>query len=215
MANWKKVDADKLDADLTSVADAIRERTGTTEELDFPGGFVSAVENIQDYRGLFDGSSTEITVPNGITNLRNSAFKAMKILKTVHLPEGLTVIDNAAFWDCYALTRIQLPTTVKSLPAQVFAYCGVLQVVDGYVTEFSGTQCLMGCWSCGTVILRDAETVCTLANTNNFQGTPIEKGTGYVYVPRALVDSYKAATNWSTYASQIRAIEDWPDKVGG
>ena len=25
----------------------------------------------------------------------------------------------------------------------------------------------------------------------------------------ALVDSYKAATNWSTYADQIRALEDY------
>ena len=39
--------------------------------------------------------------------------------------------------------------------------------------------------------------------------------TGYIYVPRALVNSYKAATNWSTFASQIRAIEDYPDITGG
>ena len=39
--------------------------------------------------------------------------------------------------------------------------------------------------------------------------TLIGKGTGYIYVPRALVDSYKVATNWSTYASQFRALEDY------
>ena len=35
------------------------------------------------------------------------------------------------------------------------------------------------------------------------------------YVPTSLVDTYKSATNWSTYAEQIRAIEDYPEITGG
>lgn len=31
------------------------------------------------------------------------------------------------------------------------------------------------------------------------------------YVPSALVEEYKSAPNWSTYAEQIRAIEDYPE----
>ena len=38
---------------------------------------------------------------------------------------------------------------------------------------------------------------------------PIASGAGYIYVPAALVDSYKVATNWSTYAAQFRALEDY------
>ena len=49
----------------------------------------------------------------------------------------------------------------------------------------------------------------TLSNTNAFSSTPIASGTGYIYVPRALVDSYKAASKWSTYANQFRALEDY------
>ena len=40
-------------------------------------------------------------------------------------------------------------------------------------------------------------------------------GTGFVYVPAESVDTYKSATNWSTYAEQIRAIEDYPEITGG
>lgn len=47
MAYDKVIDSLKLDADLTSVADAIRTKSGTKGELDFPDGFVSAVEEIQ------------------------------------------------------------------------------------------------------------------------------------------------------------------------
>ena len=55
----------------------------------------------------------------------------------------------------------------------------------------------------------------TAANTNLFVGNwsgndgPIMKGEGYIYVPRALVDSYKVATNWSSWATQFRALEDY------
>ena len=58
-------------------------------------------------------------------------------------------------------------------------------------------------------------TMAKLDNTNTFNSTPIASGTGYIYVPAALVDNYKAATNWSTYANQIRAIEDYPEICGG
>jgi hypothetical protein len=63
-----------------------------------------------------------------------------------------------------------------------------------------------------TLILR-GDTVCTLSATNAFTSTKIASKTGYIYVPRALVDNYKAATNWSGY--QFRAIEDYPEICGG
>lgn len=47
MATYKPVDVDKLESDLTSIADAIRLKAGTTETLSFPDDFVSAVEGIQ------------------------------------------------------------------------------------------------------------------------------------------------------------------------
>lgn len=60
-----------------------------------------------------------------------------------------------------------------------------------------------------TALILSSSTICTLSNTQALTGTPIKSGTGYIYVPRALVDSYKTATNWSTYAAQFRALEDY------
>jgi hypothetical protein len=45
--NYRIVDADKLDDDLTNVANAIREKGGTSDTLNFPDGFVAAVEAIK------------------------------------------------------------------------------------------------------------------------------------------------------------------------
>lgn len=46
MAYDKVVDSAALDADLTSVADAIRSKGGTSEQLSFPAGMASAINAI-------------------------------------------------------------------------------------------------------------------------------------------------------------------------
>lgn len=46
MAVDKFVDSTQLDADLTSVANAIRTKGGTSAQLAFPAGFVSAIQSI-------------------------------------------------------------------------------------------------------------------------------------------------------------------------
>ena len=45
-----------------------------------------------------------------------------------------------------------------------------------------------------------------LASSNALVGTLIADGTGEIFVDPSLVESYKTATNWSTYASVIEAI---------
>ena len=53
MATYKVVDADQLDADLKTVADALRVRAGYHESttLKFPSGFVKAIREIGNRRG--------------------------------------------------------------------------------------------------------------------------------------------------------------------
>lgn len=65
MAFDKVIDSAVLEANLTSVADAIRAKSGTSEALAFPSGFVAAVEEL-DGGGLnFEviGGTTEPTNP--------------------------------------------------------------------------------------------------------------------------------------------------------
>ena len=47
MALDKAIDSAQLDANLTTIADAIRTKGGTSDALVFPAGFVSAVQAIQ------------------------------------------------------------------------------------------------------------------------------------------------------------------------
>jgi hypothetical protein len=105
------------------------------------------------------------------------------------LPKA-TVLTEAAFHHCPNLKFADLPVCTR---------------IDTYVFGETPLE---------TLILR-ANTVCRITGTNQPLGTLILAGTGYVYVPSALIEDYKVATNWSTYASQLRAIEDYPEICGG
>lgn len=62
MAVDKLVDSSQLDADLTSVANAIRTKGGTSAQLAFPAGFVSAIDAIQTGGGGTDYTVREVNV---------------------------------------------------------------------------------------------------------------------------------------------------------
>lgn len=81
MANYKIVDSDQLDADLSLVAGAIRNKSGTSDNLVFPTGFVSAVNAISSNGGnnglpigitaLASGTHTCATDPLGVLKIRH------------------------------------------------------------------------------------------------------------------------------------------------
>lgn len=60
-----------------------------------------------------------------------------------------------------------------------------------------------------TLVLR-ASDVCSLGSTNTLKNSSIANGEGYIYVPDNLVNSYKTATNWSTYTDQIKSLNELP-----
>lgn len=65
----KIVDSVQLDANLTSIANAIRERNGTSEQISFPDGFVTAI-NALETGGAFTVNSTNLhDTSTDITNI--------------------------------------------------------------------------------------------------------------------------------------------------
>lgn len=84
------------------------------------------------------------------------------------------------------------------------------------------TEHFRKCYNLKALILAGDESVCSLIDKNAFYETPMaplsnqpiannikQKREGYIYVPRALLESYKTTTNWSYYADSFRAIEDY------
>lgn len=127
--------------------------------------------------------------------------------------DRVTTIGAYAFYKV-PVTSVDFPN-VTGIIEGAFYYCKNLETINFPKLKNMGVSSFLNCQKLVTVILRKVDGICTLSSTSIFKNTPIESGTGYVYVPAALVNSYKAATNWTVYANQIRAIEDYPDICGG
>ena len=102
MAVDKAVDSNAFDAKLTSVADAIRAKGGTTLTMSFPSGMVAAINEIEtdsgdnvksvnnitpDTSGNVSISGTSIPVSSSDTTTISSALDS-KMLKIEDLPSG-------------------------------------------------------------------------------------------------------------------------------
>ena len=68
-------------------------------------------------------------IPNTVTSVGPSAFRANTALTSIDLPESITMIDNYAFFECSALSSITLPASLTSLGQRVFYNCVGLQSI--------------------------------------------------------------------------------------
>lgn len=115
-------------------------------------------------------------------------------------------LGTSYFYGCSNLSEVDC-SSVTDVGSGAFRGCTQLQLLDLPAATNISTNAFYGDTLLTTLILRHSA-VCKLSSTSAFTGTPIESGTGYIYVPDDLVDSYKIATNWSTYANQIKAISE-------
>ena len=119
--------------------------------------------------------------------------------------------DNIRFIGKYGLymsgylTSIKLPR-VEMIMDEAFSNGG-LQTADLPMCRFIGNNAFR--YTKLTTLILRSEELCILYSQFSLWDTNIKNGTGYIYVPRKLVDIYKVYTNWSTFASQFRALEDY------
>lgn len=147
----------------------------------------------------------------------------------VEIRSDVEKIGDYAFYNCLQLTTADFPVT-KSIGLYAFRGCSQLTTADFPIATSIGNGVLYncsklttadfpavtsiemyafrGCSKLNALALR-SQSLCSLSNSNAILGTPISSGTGYIYVPSSLVDTYKSETNWSTYATQFRALEDY------
>ena len=98
--------------------------------------------------------------------------------------ENVTIIGTFAFAVKDKLTLVDVPN-VANIGANAFLWTDALK----------------------TLILRK-NSVCNLEATNALTGTQFYYNRGNIYVPDNLVDSYKSATNWSTFAAVITPLSE-------
>ena len=157
---------------------------------------------------------TSVSFPN-VTRIGGSAFQSCTKLTSINFPK-VTEIGAACFNACNQLTSVILPnaTIINTSLTGAFSFCAKLTFVDLPKVTKIPKSCFNYSTRLITLILRKTDAITALENINAFNNTPIKDGTGYIYVPAALLETYKTATNWVTFAAQFRAIEDYPDICG-
>lgn len=165
---------------------------------------------------------TSASFPN-VTTSGAAVFTNCPLLATVSLPK-LQSLSDSLFSSCYALTEAILPSInviggAVSPAYGVFSGAGTYAVIKkidignsstAITGKGFGSDCFRGTGHLEALIIRSPQMVpIATATSGVFTNSTIASGTGYIYVPSSLVDTYKVANTWSTYASQIRAIEDY------
>lgn len=202
---------------LGAIADSVRSKTGGTEAMT-PEEMAAQIAGIEtgsggvDINAIADGSIGGELVIDEADTIQEYAFYRKTALERVRAPKVKTV-GQYAFYYCSQLSGLELPS-VENVGGYAFAYCLEIDTIDMPKAKSISTYAFSSCAKLKTIILR-AGSVATLANTTALYYTPFAStGTGGIlYVPAALVDSYKAANRWSTILSrsnnQIRALEDY------
>jgi hypothetical protein len=260
---------------LVNIADFIRTKFGTDDELSFPNDFQTNIDNIESFNDWFNDNLTEykndsiaqikdcafyehnklknvsaanatkiggyafsscdwlqtINAPN-VENIGENAFYGCRNLVNVNFPllteigslgfcgcaldsadfPLLTKINMQVFNGCFNLKEVYFPL-VTALGNKAFSGCNQLETADFPALTNISTLVFNRCIALTSLYLRHPDTVCYLAGTNSFDNTPIASGTGYIYVPSELIDGYKEANRWSTFASQIRGIDGHIDRL--
>ena len=187
----------------TSIGDYAFQTCTALTSIEFP-----SVATVGQY--AFDACSALISANmSSATSVGNYAFRSCSKLTSIEFPSA-TTIGNNAFQACKALTSATFPV-VTSIGANAFSACSNLERIDlPVVTSISSY--VFQSTKLATLILR-SETMCTLGS-GAFTSTPIASGTGYIYVPSALLSTYQSNSGWSAYSNQLRAIEDWAETCG-
>lgn len=163
------------------------------------------------FAGKGDSSMT-LTIPDSVTSIGSGTFRSCHY-QTVIFGSGsaLTGSIGQYTFENSDITTITLPDGVTSIAGSDYSWTssgGAFRNCTSLTTVTIGTgltnigyNAFNGCTSLQSVTIK-ATTPPTLADINAFNNT-----NNYpIYVPAESVDTYKAASKWSSLASRIQAI---------
>lgn len=198
-------------------------------------------------------NNIDLVIPAGVQSIGSDAFTDIRYIETITLPEGLTTLKNHAFTTTYgsSVRTLNIPSTLKTVgsgfvakfkitefiapanisisPVEMCNTCNELIKAD--LTDFSGDnlyfETFAGCSKLKDVILspriktlgRQVFLSCTSLRAvvvpyngvvplenNTFNNSGVKSGIGCVYVQDEFVEDYKIATNWVAIADQITPL---------
>lgn len=211
-------------SDYQAICDAVRTKTGSTDTLK-SGDIPTQIEGISGggtemEDDLADRSLSGAYTNDRITKIGQYAFRGCTKVTSMSFPKVKSVASNGMY-GCTKLTSVDLPVVtsiagdalnncsnlssvniplIESLTSYSFRSCVALAFIDLHEIGSIAANAFYGCSTLATIVLRKKDAICTLEATSALGNTCFASGKsgGKVYVPEALIESYKTGTNWST-----------------
>lgn len=143
------------------------------------------------------------SLPSGITSIGQYAFRNCSKMVLTSLPSGITSIGDFAFLNCYQLSLTTLPSGMTSIGAYAFKQgTGLASITLPPALTAIGNQAFANCYNLKVCDCTECTAVPTLG-ASVFQNAHADFK---ILVPSALEEEWKAAANWSSYASQIIGV---------
>lgn len=79
---------------------------------------------------FYDCSFTSVTIPDGVTIIKYSAFQNCSELTEVTFGNSITTIENTAFYYCLSLKQVTIPKSVTKIGGNVFGFCTALTQIN-------------------------------------------------------------------------------------
>ena len=156
--------------------------------------------NLDDW--IFNGCRNldYIVIPKDLTGLGEYIFGDCSSLRSISLSPNMTGLGDYAFYNCMSLSKITLPPKLSSIGSYAFRNCRSLSsiVIPEGVTTI-GDNAFELCTGLEKVDCSHLIAVPTLGS----KAFNTIRSACKIIVPDSLYDEWIAATNWSTYASQI------------
>jgi len=136
-------------------------------------------------------------------------LKYLKRTITEWESDTATVVGQYAFYNMTTLTSVKSSAT--TIGQYAFSGCSNLDTVDltGAGQVSIAANAFASCNKMTAFIIRSTAGVAT-ASSNSLPAAPFLALDGAIYVPASLLSTYKSTSPWSTYASRIFPIDDYP-----
>jgi hypothetical protein len=156
---------------------------------------------------LSDCTATNNTI-SGDTSPSGNHFNIINgtYIAGLILPDSLVTIGNAVCYNWSNLKTVAIPETVTSIGVEAFEAAGLTSVTIPAGVTAIAMMTFYDCSSLTSVTLLRTDGVVSLSNyafTNTHESLEI-------FVPAALVDAYKTATNWKddSLVNRIKEISE-------
>ena len=185
---------------VTSIETNAFQKCQSLASITIPNGITS----IGKYAFNTCYSLASVTIPNGVTSIGANAFQNCNSLESITIPNGITFIDTYILFGCQSLASVIIPNGITSIGASAFTNCFSLAsvTIPNGITSI-GSSAFKDCIGMRFYDFSACTSVPTLLRTDAFSDIPSDC---QMLIPASLYDKWKAATNWTTYASYMVAV---------